>query len=117
METRPIPPGGLARGPIRQTKLSVGLARRIEKLRAEIHDVFPSTLAEWLDDFSRDSDPEREVLRWERLSRCYSQFRSTRECEPCSTQGGVEHHFQREYGPCRIPPMLQRCRKEALMSS
>ena len=36
----------------------------------------------WLDGFQRDTHPEGEVLWWERLARCYTEYISRKELNP-----------------------------------
>ena len=64
----------LTPGPIRQPRLSPGLALRIEAIRTTVAEVCPISAEEWLDGFQRDQHPEREVVWWERVARCYTDF-------------------------------------------
>jgi len=67
-------PKDLTPGPIRQPHLSPELASRIEAIRAAVAEVCPISAEEWLDGFQRDQHPEREVVWWERVARCYTDF-------------------------------------------
>lgn len=61
-------------GPIRHQELPPALVTRIEAIRSELDEVYPQSLAKWLDGFQRDVHPESEVLWWERLTRCYTEY-------------------------------------------
>ena len=65
-------PKNLKPGPIRQPHLSPELATRIEAIRAAVAEVCPISAEEWLDGFQRDQHPEREVVWWERVARCFT---------------------------------------------
>jgi hypothetical protein len=54
-------------GPIQHDELSPDLVARITAIHAEINVVLPRSLAERMDDFRRDANPEREVEVWERI--------------------------------------------------
>ena len=62
--------------PIRHAELSSALVVRIKEIHATLDEVYPSSLAEWLDDFRRDLHPEQEVTWWERLAQCYLTYRN-----------------------------------------
>lgn len=47
---------------------------RIRLIRAALLEVYPQSLAEWLDAFMRDADPESVVVWWERLVACRLEF-------------------------------------------
>ena len=47
---------------------------RIEAIRAAVAEVCPISAEQWLDGFQRDQHPEREVVWWERVARCYKDF-------------------------------------------
>src|SRR5690242_13504753 len=61
-------------GPIRHQDLPPALVARIEGIRLALDEVHPQSLASWLDGFQRDLNPEPEVLWWERLARCYTEY-------------------------------------------
>jgi hypothetical protein len=65
----------LERGRIRHAELPPALVARIKSLHSAFDEVYPSSLADWLDDFQRDLHPEREVDWWERLAQCYITYR------------------------------------------
>ena|SRR5580658_5426706 len=67
-------PKNLIPGPIREPHLSPELAARIEAIRAAVAEVCPISAEEWLKGFQRDQHPEREVVWWERVARCYADF-------------------------------------------
>jgi hypothetical protein len=61
-------------GPIRHAKLPPALVARIEWLKLTLDEVYPQSMAEWLDGFQRDVNPEPEVVWWERLAHCYVEY-------------------------------------------
>jgi hypothetical protein len=61
----------LKSGPIRHAELPPALVARIEWLKLTLDEVYPQPMAEWLDGFQRDVNPEPEVVWWERLAHCY----------------------------------------------
>jgi hypothetical protein len=67
-------PKNLTPGPLRQPHLSPELAMRIEAVRTTLAEVCPISAEEWLDGLQRDQHPEREVVWWERVARCYADF-------------------------------------------
>jgi hypothetical protein len=66
-------------GPIRHAELSPDLVARIKNLHLALDEVYPSSLADWLDDFRRDLHPEQEVVWWERLAQCYITYRDRQD--------------------------------------
>jgi hypothetical protein len=75
-------PDDLKPGPIRHEQLPPSLIARIEALRSTLQDVYPMSMAEWLDGFQRDAHPEPEVQWWERLARRYVEYISQKELNP-----------------------------------
>lgn len=61
-------------GPIRHQELPPALVTRIEAIRSALDEVYPQSMATWLDEFQRDLNPEPEILWWERLARCYTEY-------------------------------------------
>jgi hypothetical protein len=66
-------------GPIRQTELTPALVSRVKAIHLALDEVYPSSLADWLDDFRRDVHPEGEIVWWEGLAQCYLEYRDSRE--------------------------------------
>jgi hypothetical protein len=64
----------LKSGPIRHQELPPALVARIEAIRSVLDEVYPQSMAKWLDGFQRDIKPEPEVRWWERLARCYTEY-------------------------------------------
>jgi hypothetical protein len=63
-------PKTLKRGPA-ISELSAEQHRRIERVAAALQEHDASTLAEWLDNMSRDHHPEVEISIWERVASVY----------------------------------------------
>jgi hypothetical protein len=66
-------------GPIRHAELPQALVARIEWLKLTLDEVYPQSMAEWLDGFQRDLHPESEVVWWERLAHCYVEYSHAQE--------------------------------------
>src|SRR4051794_24703672 len=60
--------------PMRHEALPPSLVARIESLHSTLDEVYPQSMAEWLDGFQRDTNPEQEVLWWENLAACYLEY-------------------------------------------
>jgi hypothetical protein len=69
-------------GPIRHQKLPPALVARIEAIRSALDEVYPQSMAEWLDGFKRDANPEAQVVWWERLAHCYTEYTRIQDINP-----------------------------------
>lgn len=54
--------------------LDAQLLGRIRLLRAALLEVYPQSMAAWVEGFARDARPEDEVAWWERLAACYLEY-------------------------------------------
>jgi hypothetical protein len=79
MTRKNIPISQLKRGPIRHEQLSLSLTARINYLQEALNEVYPQPIEKWLDEFKRDTNPESEVVWWERLARCYVAYREAND--------------------------------------
>jgi hypothetical protein len=68
-------------GPIRHQQLPPELMTRIESLHSTFQDMYPMSMTEWADGFQRDAHPEQEVMWWERLAWCYTEYCSPRNVD------------------------------------
>lgn len=50
------------------------LLGRIRLIRAALWEVYPQSMATWVEGFERDARPEDEVGWWERLIACYLEY-------------------------------------------
>ncbi len=80
-------------GPIRHPQVPAELILRIEAVRAAVAEVCALTEAEWRDAFQRDANPERELLWWERVSRCYVALNEHRTLLPNQRQAAFNVIF------------------------
>jgi hypothetical protein len=69
----------LQRGPVRHPELPLTLVARVNYLRTTLEEAYPQSMDQWLDGFKRDANPDREVLWWERLARCYVAYNALKE--------------------------------------
>ncbi|KAF2390793.1 GIY-YIG nuclease family protein [Pseudomonas frederiksbergensis] len=70
-ETVRIDPNEIKRAPIGTSALSLDQADRIKVVAMLLSKIFPSKVEEWLEDFTRDFDPERELCVWEHITKAY----------------------------------------------
>jgi hypothetical protein len=80
-------------GPIRRAQLSPELVLRIDVVRAALAEVCALTEAEWRDAFQRDSNPEREMVWWERVAGCYAPLVAGRAFSPDQRQAAFNVIF------------------------
>jgi hypothetical protein len=66
-----IDPKSIKLAPLRHAKLSSELTSRVRLIRAALLDVYPMSMAAWIDGFRRDTTPESEIAIWERISSVY----------------------------------------------
>lgn len=81
-----IPIDQLEPGPIRHRTLPEDFVRRVKAMKAILSEVDPSPLAETLDEFKRDANPERELVIWERIASTYALFVSYEDIEDLPTK-------------------------------
>ena len=74
MAGKRIDPAKLKRGSVRHAELPLALVARINYLHSSLFEVYPQSMAEWLDAFKRDAHPESEVIWWERLALLYLTY-------------------------------------------
>jgi hypothetical protein len=74
-----VDPNTLQRGPIRRDALTEEQMARIRAVRATFVDVDGQTLEQWVDNFKRDADPDKELQIFERMAKAYSAFCSGRK--------------------------------------
>ena len=47
---------------------------RVQRLQKTFHEVDPSPVEKWAEDFRRDANPEREMAIWESMATAYEAF-------------------------------------------
>jgi len=77
-----VGPSQLKAGPVLHHQLPRSLIARIYSLYSRLYDVYPLAMAEWLDGFQRDVNPEGEVLWWERVANCYVDYIRPNDLNP-----------------------------------
>jgi hypothetical protein len=75
---KPTTIADLVSGPVRHQSLPAELVVRIENVAATLVDVVGRPAAEWVRDFQRDQNPEKEVAVWEAIAAAYVTFTRTR---------------------------------------
>lgn len=68
----------LQTGPIRHDALAPEQLARIKHLQTIFAEVDPTPLDKWVDDFRRDTDPEREIRIYESMAHAYDAYVSSR---------------------------------------
>jgi hypothetical protein len=68
----------LTPGPVVHEKLSDTRLARITRIQKVFSDVDPSPLSKWIEDFSRDQNPDREIGIWEGMVTPYQRFTAKR---------------------------------------
>jgi hypothetical protein len=66
-------------GPIQHEQLTEDQIKRIKRLHKLFAAFDGSSLDEWILDFRRDIDPDKEIRLWERIARVYEQFCARRK--------------------------------------
>lgn len=61
---------------LNEQSLNTSIISNIQKKRIQLianvfQDVFPDTIENWMNDFSKDAEPEREILIWEDMAKAY----------------------------------------------
>jgi len=69
-----IDPKTIQPGPIRRETLSDDQMARIRTLQSIFVEVDGQTVDQWVDDFKRDADPEKELQVWERMAKAYRAY-------------------------------------------
>jgi len=77
-----VDPQKVTQGPIIHPKLSDEQLTRISRLQQTFKDADPMPLAKWIEDFSRDQDPDREIKIWEGMALPYEQFLAKHTLSP-----------------------------------
>lgn len=73
-----VDPSTVQLGPIQRDSLSPEQMERIRKLQAVFVEVDGMSVEQWVDNFKRDLDPDRELEIWEVMAKAYTSFCSTR---------------------------------------
>jgi hypothetical protein len=77
-----VDPKLIVSGPRLREKLSPHDLSRIRLLHSIFFDIFRDTVEDWIDNFCRDSDYEREILFWERVGGYYLNWLRARRYRP-----------------------------------
>ncbi|EEF59122.1 hypothetical protein [Pedosphaera parvula] len=77
-KTQWIDPNKLEAGPVRHASLTEAQMERVKRVQKVFSEVEPSPIEQWVDDFKRDQNPERELSIWEGMARAYETFTTSR---------------------------------------
>ena len=77
-----IDPAKISQGPIVHAKLSEEQLARISRLQKTFAEVDPTPLEKWIEDFSRDQDPDREIKIWEGMAQPFEAFTAKHTLTP-----------------------------------
>lgn len=73
-KTQWIDPNKLEAGPVRHTNLTEDQTSRIQRVQKIFSEVDPSPIEKWMEDFKRDTNPERELAIWEGMATAYATY-------------------------------------------
>jgi hypothetical protein len=77
-----VDPNTIQRGPIIRDSLTPEQMDRVRKLQAVFAGIDGQTVEQWVDDFKRDLDPDRELGVWEVMAKAYTSYCSDRSLSP-----------------------------------
>jgi hypothetical protein len=69
-----VDPKSIQPGPIQRDALSDDQMARIRSLQATFVEVDGQPVEQWVDNFKRDADPDKELLVWERMAKAYRGY-------------------------------------------
>jgi hypothetical protein len=72
--TKWIDPASINPQPTAQSQLTQDQLARISRLQQTLIEADGSSLQQWTDDFSKDRDPEREIVIWEAIADAYEKY-------------------------------------------
>jgi hypothetical protein len=67
-------PAELHKGPIQRENLSEEQLRKIDRIRQILAEIDPQTREQWIDNFKRDLNPDREIEIWEQIAKNYQTY-------------------------------------------
>jgi len=73
-----VDPSTIQPGPIRRESLPDDMVERIKIVQAAFADVDPSPIENWIEDFKRDMNPDRELAIWEAMAGAYTAYNAER---------------------------------------
>lgn len=73
-QTQRIDLNKLTPGPIRHATLTEEQIGRVRRLQQTFSEVDPTPAEEWMEDFKRDLNPDRELEIWENMAAAYQAF-------------------------------------------
>ena len=73
-----VNPNTLSQGPIIHENLSADQIAKITHLKKVFEEVDPTPLNKWIEDFSRDHNPDREIKIWEGMAQPFESFAEKR---------------------------------------
>jgi hypothetical protein len=77
-----VDPKTIQPGPIRRDSLTDEQMARIRALQATFVEVDRQTVDQWVDNFKRDADPDKELRIWERMSKAFRAYCDGRKLSP-----------------------------------
>jgi hypothetical protein len=77
-----VDPKSIQPGPIRRETLSDEQMARIRTLQGTFVEVDGQTVEQWVNNFKRDADPDKELRVWERMAKAYRAYCDVRKLSP-----------------------------------
>ncbi len=81
-EVKWVDPSTLQPGLIRHDSLTPEQMERVRKLQAVFVEVDGQSVEQWVDNFKRDSNPDRELDIWETMAKAHTAYCSKRTLSP-----------------------------------
>ena len=81
-EVQWVDPSTIQPGPIRRDSLTAEHMERVRKLQAVFVEVDGQSVEQWVDNFKRDVNPDRELDIWETMAKAYTAYCSKRTLSP-----------------------------------
>ncbi len=81
-----VDPNTIHPGPIRRDSLNDEQMARIRALQAIFVEVDGQTVEQWVDNFKRDADPDRELRVWEQMAKAYRGYCDGRQLSAVAKQ-------------------------------
>jgi hypothetical protein len=77
-----VDPSTIQPGQIRRDSLTAEQMERVRKLQAVFVEVDGQSVEQWVDNFKRDLNPDRELEIWESMAKAYTAYCSKRTLSP-----------------------------------
>lgn len=77
-----VDPKAIQAGPVRRDSLTDKQMARIRALQATFLEVDGQTVEQWVDNFKRDANPDKELQIWEHMSKAFRAYCDGKKLSP-----------------------------------